>query len=116
MLELKEKWNNINEKLNSIKDSNKLREFLVQNVKGFGLKESSHYLRNIGYRDLAILDRHILKNLHKYNVINEIPSNLTPKTYLEIEDKFKEFSSKLNIPLDELDLLFWSMETGEVFK
>ena len=116
LLELKEKWNNINEKLNSIKDSNKLREFLVQNVKGFGLKESSHYLRNIGYRDLAILDRHILKNLHKYNVINEIPSNLTPKTYLEIEDKFKEFSSKLNIPLDELDLLFWSMETGEVFK
>src|SRR3989344_8591656 len=41
LLELKEKWNNINEKLNSIKDSNKLREFLVENVKGYGYKEAS---------------------------------------------------------------------------
>ena len=104
------------QKIINEKGEQEAREFLVENVKGLGYKESSHFMRNVGYTNLAILDRHILKNLHKYNVINEIPSNLTPKTYLEIEDKFKEFSSKLNIPLDELDLLFWSMETGEVFK
>ena len=92
------------------------RDFLVQNIKGMGLKEASHFLRNIGYRDLAILDRHILKNLKKYGAIKEIPKTLTPKKYFEIEEKFKQFSKKVNIPMDELDLLFWSRETGEVFK
>ena len=38
------------------------------------------------------------------------------KTYFEIENKFKEFSKKVNIPMDELDLLFWSKEEGTVFK
>ena len=116
LLELKGKWNVIMKKLDEIKDSYKLRNWLLENVKGFGLKECSHYLRNIGHHNLAILDRHILKNLHKHNVINELPKTLTKKRYFEIENKFKDFSSKINIPMDELDLLFWSLETGEVFK
>lgn len=98
------------------KDIQFKRDFLVKNVKGLGLKEASHFLRNIGYRDLAILDRHILKNLVKLKVIKEVPKSLTPKTYLDIEKKFLDFSKKVKIPMDELDLLFWSMETGEVFK
>jgi len=106
LLEMKKKFPNLEMK----------REFLVKNIKGLGLKEASHFLRNIGYRNLAILDRHILKNLHKYNVIDEIPKSLTSKKYFEIEEKFKEFSKKIKIPMDELDLLFWSLETGEVFK
>ncbi len=116
LLELKAKWDFIQKNLNEIKDSFELRGFLVKNVKGWGLKETGHFLRNIGHRNLAILDRHILKHLHKNNVIQEIPLSLTPKKYFEIEEKFKEFSSKVKIPMDELDLLFWSSETGEVFK
>ena len=116
LLELKEKWQLIKEKLEEIKDSRELRDFLVKNVKGYGYKEASHFLRNIGHRNVAILDRHILKNLYKLNVINEIPISLTPKKYFEIENKFVEFSNKVNISMDELDLLFWSQETGEVFK
>ncbi|MBW2978268.1 N-glycosylase/DNA lyase [Candidatus Woesearchaeota archaeon] len=92
------------------------RDYLVKNVKGLGLKEASHFLRNIGYRNLAILDRHILKNLAELKVIDNVPKSLTAKKYFEIEDKFKSFSKKVKIPMDELDLLFWSMETGEVFK
>jgi len=116
LLELKDKWDIISKKIEDIKDSYKLREYLVSHVKGYGYKETSHFLRNIGHRDLAILDRHILKNLHKNNVISELPSTLTRKKYFEIEEKFKSFSNDLKIPMDELDLLFWSMETGEVFK
>lgn len=116
LLELKDKWNLISKKINEIKDSKELREFLVKNVKGWNYKESSHFMRNIGFRNLAILDRHILKNLNKLNVIQEIPKTLTKKKYLEIEEKFKDFSSKISIPMDELDLLFWSLETGEIFK
>jgi N-glycosylase/DNA lyase len=93
------------------------RDWLVNNVMGFGLKEASHFLRNIGLGfDLAILDRHIIKNLLRYGVINEIPKTLTKKQYLMIEERMKDFSKKIGIPLAELDLLFWSEETGEIFK
>jgi len=116
LLGLKQNWYIINKKINEVKDARELREFLVENVRGYGYKESSHFLRNIGYRDLAILDRHIIKNLHKNNVIQELPKTLTKKKYFELEQKFKDFSKKVNINMDELDLLFWSLETGEVFK
>lgn len=94
------------------------REWLVKNIKGLGYKEASHFLRNIGLgKDLAILDRHILKNLKTYGVINKMPSSLgSKKTYLDIEKRMLEFSRKIHIPPDELDLLFWSLETGFIFK
>ncbi len=104
------------EKIKSFDDVFELREWLVENVKGLGMKESSHFLRNIGLgKDLAILDRHILKNLHKVGVVGEM-KNLTDKKYLEIENKMRKFSEEIKIPLDELDLLFWSEETGQIFK
>lgn len=115
LLEAKSKYNDI---ISNLKNLNpvEMREWLVTNIKGIGLKEAGHYQRNIGRRDLAILDRHILKNLHENNIIEDIPKTLTRKKYLEIENKFKEFSKKVNIPMDELDLLFWSNEEGSVFK
>ena len=116
LMEAKEKYDFLFNEINKGKDSRELREFLVKNVKGYGYKEAAHFLRNIGYRDLAILDRHILKNLKKYNVIDDIPKSLTKNKYFEIEEKFKEFSDNIKIHMDELDLLFWSMEAGEVFK
>ncbi len=94
-----------------------LREGLVKNIYGLGYKEASHFLRNIGVGDnLAILDRHILKNLKLLGVIEEIPSHLTSKKYKEIENKMIKFSKQVNIPVSHLDLLFWSKETGEIFK
>lgn len=93
-----------------------LRAWLVQNVKGLGWKEASHFLRNIGHRNLAILDRHILKNLKKHRVIRSLPKTLTRKRYLSIEQKFQRFAQVVGIPMDELDLLFWSSETGEILK
>jgi N-glycosylase/DNA lyase len=93
------------------------REIVISKVNGLGMKESSHFLRNIGVRDLAILDRHIFKHLHRLGVIESIPtSGPTKKQYLEIEERWKKFSRQVQIPMDELDLLFWSMETGEIRK
>ena len=107
----------IKEKIKLINDVFELREWLVENVKGLGMKESSHFLRNIGFsHNLAILDRHILKNLKELKVIDEIPKSLTKKKYLEIEQKMKAFAKRISIPLDNLDLLLWSKETGEIFK
>lgn len=93
-----------------------IREWLVLNVDGLGWKESSHFLRNIGYRDLAILDRHILKNLKKHDVIRHYPESLTKKQYLAIELAFRRFAAQCGLTVDELDLFFWSAETGTVLK
>ncbi len=94
-----------------------MREFLVKNVKGIGWKEASHFLRNIGYgEDIAILDRHILRNLLRLKIIPEIPESLSGGKYLNIENKMRKFSRRIGIPMQELDMLFWSLETGEVFK
>ena len=93
------------------------REWMVDNVKGLGYKEASHFLRNIGLgEEFAILDRHILRNLNKLGVISEIPPTITKKRYLEIEERLRRFASEIGIPMADLDLLFWSKETGLIFK
>jgi len=100
-------------KLNS-ENKKKLRNEIAKQVKGYGLKEASHFLRNIGKsnNEIAILDRHILRNLAGLKVIEKEKI----RNYKEIEEKFIDFSKRINIPIDELDLLFWSRENGEIFK
>jgi len=98
-------------------NSLRLRDWLVKNVKGIGMKEASHFLRNIGLgEDLAILDRHIMRNLEELGVIEGVPKGLSKKTYLQIETSMMVFSRNIGIPMGELDLLLWSKETGLMFK
>jgi len=103
-----------------LKNSNnipELREWLVENIKGYSFKEASHFLRNIGMgSEIAILDRHILKNLVMLDVIDEIPKTISGKVYLDIESKMIQFSKDIGIPMDHLDILFWYKQTGEIFK
>ncbi|MFA5780329.1 MAG: N-glycosylase/DNA lyase [Elusimicrobiota bacterium] len=99
--------------LNSVKSPQGLRKFFAEtkDIKGIGYKEASHFLRNIGYSDYAILDKHILNALREMKVINASDRN-----YLEIENKMKKFSKKVGIGMDELDLTLWSYKTGEILK
>lgn len=108
---------NIKARIAEFKNAQEAREWLVKNIKGIGYKEASHFLRNIGFgEDIAILDRHILRNLKELGVIDEIPSSIQKKKYMEIEGKMKDFSRSVNIPITHLDLLFWFKETGDIFK
>lgn len=116
ILRMKQQFPEILDRCRSRTEGFSLRFWLVENVHGLGWKEASHFLRNIGYRDLAILDRHILRNLIRTGVLKKLPESLTPKRYLSIERRFGVFATKCGIPMDELDLLFWSMETGEILK
>lgn len=107
----------LKKKIDEMEDRYIRREWLVDNVKGLGYKEASHYLRNIGLiGDLAILDRHILKHLVKLNVIDEIPNSLSKKKYFEIEKKMQIYSRDIGIPMDHLDFLLWYMEAKDVFR
>jgi len=103
--------------IGKINDGHKAREWLVQNVKGIGYKEGSHFLRNIGFeQNLAILDRHILKNLQLIEVIEKIPGSLSRRRYLDIEKRMMEFSKAVQMPMSHLDLVMWYKETGKIFK
>ena len=108
---------NIKNFLKSFDEPTTLRKWIIDNIKGIGYKEAGHFLRNIGLGlDLAILDRHILRNLKFYNAIDEIPSTLTPKIYLETEQKMMKFCNDIKIPMSHMDLLMWAMQTGGIFK
>jgi N-glycosylase/DNA lyase len=109
IVEAREKINLLKEILKKKKE--KLRDMLVKNFKGIGYKEASHFLRNLGYKDFAILDRHVLKTLEKYRLIEKIPKTLTKKKYLEIEEKLRKISKKLNISLVELDFYLFYLSS-----
>jgi N-glycosylase/DNA lyase len=96
-------------------DKKALREWIVNNVKGLGYKEASHFLRNIGFDDYAIIDFHIVDILVGHKLI-ERPNSLTKKKYLEIEDLLRKLAKKTNLTLAELDLYLWYLETGKVLK
>ena len=103
--------------LDAFRSSREARTWLVDEIDGLGYKEASHFLRNIGRgEDLAILDRHILRNLLRHRVIGRLPKSLTPKRYLAIEDRMRTFADLIGISLGVLDLLWWSRQTGEIFK
>ena len=103
--------------LSEIVDTFEKRKWILKNVKGMGLKEANHVLRNLGFgENIAILDRHILRNLEALNVIDEIPKTITEKKYYEIEEKMREYSDFSKIRMDELDLVLWYKEAGEIFK
>lgn len=107
----------IRSKIDQFSDAHDARDWLVQNVKGIGYKEASHFLRNIGFmEDFAILDRHVLKNLKLLGIIEEIPTSLSKRGYLEIEKSMTEFADIIKISMGYLDLLLWYKETGEIFK
>jgi N-glycosylase/DNA lyase len=92
------------------------REWLVNNIKGIGYKEASHFLRNVGYPDLAILDRHILALMTEAGIIPIQKNPLTKVKYLKIEKKFIQLSRQLCMKPGELDLYMWYLRTGCVLK
>lgn len=97
-------------------DKEALRAFFAENAKGIGMKEASHFLRNIGFKEYAILDKHIVSCLFEAGVFesNDKPKN--KRQYIEMEARMKNFSKKIKVPMAELDLILWSHKTGEILK
>lgn len=108
----------LRERLEGFSDPLERRDWLAKTkqIKGLGYKEASHFLRNIGYRGYAILDKHILNCLAELGEIEDPkpPSNRT--RYLATEAVLKRFAAQIEIDFDELDLVLWSIKTGEILK
>ncbi len=98
------------------KNEKQVREWLVANVKGYGYKEASHFLRNVGFKNLAILDRHVLNHLYENKIIQKIPQSLSQKNYLKIEKNMESLCSALQMTQAELDMYLWYMKAGDVLK
>jgi len=117
IVEARSKIREVKVKVNEIKDDFERRDWLRKNVRGLGMKESSHFLRNVGYFNYSIIDRHVLNVLSRYNIVsvNEV-KRLNVKMYLEIEDIIRKISEKVGLKPGILDLYIWYMDTGEILK
>jgi N-glycosylase/DNA lyase len=105
---------NIKKLINSM-DHFSLREYLVNNIKGVGYKEASHFLRNIGIFDFAILDKHIMQLLKEYGYIDNIKLN-SRVDYLEKEKIFNSLAGSYGLPPGIFDLYLWKIATGKILK
>jgi N-glycosylase/DNA lyase len=105
-------------RLRGFSDPLERRDWLAQEkqIKGLGYKEASHFLRNIGIKGHAILDKHVMRCLAEVGVVDSAKPPSTRKQYLDVEEKFLRFAKDVRINSDELDLVLWSMKTGEILK
>lgn len=110
IIEARDKLPELKQRLDS--NPTELREWLKENIKGLGMKESAHFMRNIGFKGMAIIDVHIQNFLKKVGVIEQDKS-LTKKRYMELEKEFLELAKKLKIPAEELDIAIWLYQSGE---
>lgn len=108
----------LREQLESFSDPMERRDWLAREkrIKGLGYKEASHFLRNIGLMGHAILDKHVLRCLADLKIVESSRPPSTRTRYLEIEERLKGVARDVGIDFDELDLVLWSMKTGEVLK
>ena len=108
----------LRQRLQSFRDPIERRDWLAKDprVKGLGYKEASHFLRNIGFKGYGILDKHIVRSLYELNVVDSPKPPTTRGKYLETENRMRQFANDTRINFDELDLLLWSMKTGEILK
>lgn len=93
-----------------------LRYWIKKNFLGIGYKESSHFLRNIGFDNYAIVDRHIVDLLVQQQMIKRPKNPYSKGSYLQIEQVLCNLAKKVNLSLAELDLYLWYLETGKILK
>jgi len=92
--------------LRSSNSESAARDFLVAHIHGIGLKEASHFLRNIRYsKQLAIIDSHVISFLKKIEAISQRNiKTITPKIYLELESRLQEICEKYGLNLSIFDM------------
>lgn len=100
-----------------VEDLDSSRDWFAENVKGISWKGASHFLRNIGYGNgFAIISSHIIDTMQELGLVEAAEPPRNREEYLELEERLQEFAEDTGIDIEALDLVLWSMKTGEVFK
>ncbi|MFP4524613.1 MAG: N-glycosylase/DNA lyase [Candidatus Woesearchaeota archaeon] len=97
-------------------DVKEARDWLARNVKGLGMKEASHYLRNTGHDGVAIIDRHVKALMEEHGHVRADGKALTPKRYLALEKTFARLAAEAGMTIAEFDLYCWRLKAGTVLK
>jgi len=109
--------NNIWNIINHYREPLQKRIHIKNTFKGFGLKESSHFLRNIGFKKYAIIDKHVINTLKEFSILpKETKAPKSTQEYYQIEKIIKDFAKDNNFDIDALDLALWSYKTGKIIK
>jgi N-glycosylase/DNA lyase len=106
-----------------IVDIYKIREWLIDNVKGMGYKTASHFLRNMGNTEVAIIDTHIIKFLAEElcvtfgltyeEAVKEFRKQAGKKEgYLALEKLFQNIAKQNGLSCAELDSFLWKYYSG----
>ncbi len=103
------------ERFNTIERALRMNDFEARKnllkIKGLGMKESSHFLRNLGRKNVAIVDRHVLRWLSEKGYSFKLP-----RDYVKAELALSRIAESMGLTLAELDLLIWFERTGKVLK
>lgn len=100
LIEAKASFSKILENLNSDKSDIEKRNWLFDNINGMGMKAASHFLRNSGYKNFAIIDTHVIKYLNSFKPTNKFEYLLLEKEFIKIVDSF-------GVSPAELDMAIW---------
>lgn len=105
-------------RLSDFSDPLERRDWLVREkrIKGLGYKEASHFLRNIGFKGYGILDKHVLRCLFELELIADPKPPNSRSKYLTVESRLRDLAERTHIDFDEMDLVLWSLKTGEILK
>jgi N-glycosylase/DNA lyase len=99
--------------LRSFDSDELLRDYIVEMFPGMGLKESSHFIRNIGYSsNLAIIDVHLVSFLKELKLLPNDNISITPKNYFYLEKIIRQISKDLKLNLAILDNAIWHYIRG----
>jgi N-glycosylase/DNA lyase len=85
------------------------RKALVDKVPGLGMKEASHFLRNVGHgANLAVLDIHVRRFLAEMRLVGEsIAFSNSRVSYLKMERTLLSLAFNSGLEIGALDLAIW---------
>lgn len=95
--------------LRTARSAQHARELLVAAVSGFGPKQTSLFLRRIGYcSELAVLDTHVLDYLRIACGIEPKPGTLSRlSSYEYVENEFRRVAEEFGYAVGCVDLAMW---------
>jgi N-glycosylase/DNA lyase len=95
--------------LYSSNDSREARVKIISAALGIGPKQSSLFLRNIGYADdLAILDTHVMHYMCLLGLLTGTEKQTTQLTvYEKMEERLKAYAERLKAIISRLDTAIW---------